>query len=122
MRRKMYSASRITILFILVSALLATASLAHKINVFAYAEAGEVKVESYFADGRPVKQSRVMVYDGGEKLLLEGKTDDEGLFSFAIPKVDDLEIVVREILGHRNTFTVKKSELEAAMTAAKDSN
>ena len=92
--------------------------MAHKINVFAYAEAGKVKVESYFADGRPVKHSKVLVYDSGEKLLLEGKTDDAGFYSFPITKSDDLKIVVREILGHRNSFVLKKSEIEAA----KDTN
>jgi len=102
------------LLFLFLSAGLA---LAHKINVFAYAEAGEVKVESYFADGRPVKQSRVRVYDSSEKLLLEGKTDDAGLYSFPIPKTDDLKIVVREILGHRNEFLLKKTEIEAALPA-----
>ncbi len=118
----MFSVFRIAILSIVVATLFATPSLAHKINVFAYAESGQVKIESYFADGRPVKQSRVMVYDSEDKLLLEGKTDNEGLFSFAIPKVDDLEIVVREILGHRNSFILKKSEIEASKAAEKGNN
>ncbi len=117
MNRMMSSVSRIAIPFILVSVLCATAALAHKINVFAYAEAGEVEVESYFADGRPVKNSRIMVYDSKEKMLLEGKTDDAGLYSFPIPKIDDLKIVVREILGHRNEFILKKVEIEAAISA-----
>ena len=108
---------RIFPLLLLFFFLSAGFALAHKINVFAYAEAGSVKVESYFADGRPVKQSKVMVYDGSEKLLLEGKTDDAGLFSFAISKVDDLKIVVREILGHRNEFILKKTDIEAALPA-----
>ena len=113
----MNPAIRITSLLVLFLLVFASSSLAHKINVFAYAEAGKVKVESYFADGRPVKQSKVMVYDSTEILLLEGKTDDAGLYSFPIPKVDDLKIVVREILGHRNSFTLKKSEIEAAKDA-----
>jgi len=118
----MFSVFRISILSIVVSALFATSSLAHKINVFAYAETGQVKTESYFADGRPVKQSRVMVYDSNDNLLLEGKTDDEGLFSFAIPKVDDLKVVVREILGHRNSFILKKSEIVASKVTEKGNN
>lgn len=102
-------------LLLIAFALTASSASAHKINVFAYAEAGLVRTESYFADGRPVRQSRVMVYDSSDTLLLEGKTDDDGLFSFAIPKVDDLTIVVREILGHRNTFLLRKAEIQAAL-------
>jgi len=30
-------------------------ALAHKVNLFAYAEAGKVYTESYFPDGRPVE-------------------------------------------------------------------
>ena len=51
--------------------------------------------------------------------MIEGKTDDEGQFNFPIPKLDDLNIVVREILGHRNSYPLKKSEIEAAMLPAK---
>lgn len=102
--------------------LFAGPAMAHKINVFAYAESGQVKTESYFADGRPVKQSRVMVYDSNDNLLLEGKTDNDGLFIFAIPKIADLKIVVREILGHRNSFILKKSEIEANRVMEKGDN
>lgn len=90
-------------------------ALAHKINLFASAESGRVDTESYFVDGRPVKQSRVLVYDSSGALLLEGRTDDAGLFSFAIPKVDTLKIEIREILGHRNTYTLKQDEIAEAL-------
>lgn len=91
-------------------------ALAHKINVFAHAAAGQVYVESYFADGRPVKQSRILVFDSTQALLLEGKTDDEGLFDFPIPKVDTLTIEIREILGHRNRYTLPQAEVAAGMS------
>jgi len=107
----MKSCPRILLLVSLLIFCWALPALAHKINVFAYVEAGQVMTESYFADGRPVKQSRIRVYDSSEALLLEGKTDDQGLFSFPIPKVDTLTIEVREILGHRNTYTLRKSEV-----------
>jgi nickel transport protein len=44
---------------------------------------------------------------------LEGVTDKEGLFSFDIPKVDDLTIVIDATMGHKNSFKLKKSEVEA---------
>lgn len=86
---------------------------AHKVNLFAYVEAGKVYTESYFPDGRPVADGKVKVYDSTGKLLLEGVTDKKGLFSFAIPKVDDLTIELDASMGHKNSFKLKKAEVEA---------
>lgn len=88
-------------------------ALAHKVNLFAYAEGGTVYTESYFPDGRSVEGGKVLVFDHTDSKLLEGTTDMEGLFSFKIPKVDDLRIVIEATLGHKNAFTLKKSEVEA---------
>ena len=88
-------------------------ALAHKVNLFAYVDGGKIYTESYFADGKPVKGGKVLVYDNRKKLLLEGVTDKAGLFSFDIPKVDDLDIVIDAFMGHRNSFKLKRSEVEA---------
>ena len=88
-------------------------ALAHKVNLFAYVDGGKIYTESYFADGKPVKGGQVLVYDSRKKLLLQGVTDNEGLFSFDIPKIDDLNIVIDAGLGHRNSFKLKKVEVEA---------
>jgi len=86
---------------------------AHKVNVFAYVEGGLVYTESYFPDGTPVEGGKVLVYDSQDKLLLEGVTDKAGLFNFTVPKVDDLTIVIEATMGHKNSFKLKKSEVEA---------
>jgi len=86
---------------------------AHKVNLFAYAEAGKVYTESYFPDGRPVEGGKVLVYDSQNNLLLEGVTDKKGMFSFAIPKVDNLTIVIEATMGHKNSFKLKKADVEA---------
>jgi len=101
------------LIFIFVSLLLCGVATAHKVNLFAYVEAGKVYTESYFPDGSPVKSGKILVYDSQDKLLLQGVTNDEGLFSFDVPKVDDLNIVIEATMGHRNTFKLKKSEVEA---------
>ncbi len=98
---------------LLLVLLFATPALAHKVNLFAYVERGTVHSESYFPDGKPVSEGQVLVYDGGKQLLLEGKTDQQGRFSFAVPKVDALEIVIDAGMGHRNSFKLKRSEVEA---------
>ena len=104
-----------TYLFICVVGLLvfSTAALAHRVNLFAYVEDGKIYTESYFPDGRPAKGGKILVYDSQDKLLLEGVTDKKGLFSFAVPKVDDLTIVIQASMGHRNSFKLKKTEVEA---------
>lgn len=93
--------------------IMAGPALAHKVNLFAYAEDGKIYTESYFPDGKAVENGKVMVYDSKEKLLLEGVTDKEGLFSFKIPVVDDLNIVLDATMGHKNSFKLKKAEVEA---------
>ena len=93
--------------------IMAGPALAHKVNLFAYAEDGKIYTESYFPDGKAVEGGKVMVYDSKEKLLLEGVTDKEGLFSFDIPVVDDLNIVLDATMGHKNSFKLKKAEVEA---------
>ncbi len=101
----------IAVLFVVLSA--TGTALAHKVNLFAYAEGGTIFTESYFPDGRPVEGGKVLVYDSKDKLLLEGMTDTEGLFNFDIPKGDDLKIVIDATMGHKNSFTLKKAEVEA---------
>ena len=90
-----------------------TAAVAHRVNVFAYVEGGKVFTESYFPDGSPVEGGKVLVYDSQDNMLLEGVTDKAGLFSFDLPKVDDLTIVIEATMGHKNSFKLKKAEVEA---------
>lgn len=98
---------------LLLVLLCAAPALAHKVNLFAYVEGGVVYTESYFPDGAPVAGGKVLVYDSQKQLLLEGLTDAKGLFRFPVPKVDELKIVVEASMGHRNSFRLKKAELEA---------
>ncbi|MCF8025292.1 MAG: carboxypeptidase regulatory-like domain-containing protein [Desulfobacteraceae bacterium] len=98
---------------ILVTLLFAGTALAHKVNIFAYADGGKIYTESYFPDGKPVDGGKVLVYDDQENLLIEGTTDKQGNFSFEIPKTDDLKIVINAGMGHKNSFKLKESEVEA---------
>jgi nickel transport protein len=104
---------RVLILLALGSGVMGGTALAHKVNLFAYVEAGTVYTESYFSDGRPVENGQVSVFDSQDRLLLEGATDKEGLFRFPVPKVDDLTIVLDATMGHKNRFKLKKADVEA---------
>ncbi|MBU3949991.1 MAG: carboxypeptidase-like regulatory domain-containing protein [Proteobacteria bacterium] len=101
------------LIFVFVSLIFCSTAMAHKVNLFAYAEGGKIFTESYFPDGRPVEGGKVLVFDSQDKKLLEGVTDKKGLFSFNIPKVDDLNIVIEATMGHKNNYKLKKSEVEA---------
>ena len=101
------------LVFVVITLLFSGIALAHKVNLFAYAEGGKIYTESYFPDGKPVEGGKVLVYDSQDKLLLEGVTDKGGLFNFPIPKVDDLKIVIEATMGHKNSFKLKKAEVEA---------
>jgi nickel transport protein len=56
-----------------------------------------------------VEDGKISVVDSKEEILLEGRTDKEGLFSFAVPKKDDLVIILDAGMGHKNRFELKKS-------------
>jgi nickel transport protein len=98
---------------LIVMLLFSGPAMAHKVNLFAYAEGGKIFTESYFPDGRAVEGGKILVYDSQDKLILEGVTDKDGLLSFDIPKIDDFNIVIDATMGHKNSFKLKKSEVEA---------
>ena len=100
--------------------LLSSTGLAHKVNLFAYAENGMVYTESYFSDGKKVIDSTVEVFDAqNNKLLLTGKTDKNGEFSFKIPQATGLRIVLTASMGHKNEYLLSEDEVKDAIGIAK---
>lgn len=107
--RKLHLYGFLSILILLGAA---TSALAHKVNIFAYVENGTVFTESYFPDGKPAEGGQIVVQDSNGTALLEGKTDDKGLFSFPLPaKRQDLVIIINATMGHKNSFLLKESEM-----------
>ena len=97
-------------------------SHAHKIRVFAWVAGDTVTVESGFSGGRPLIQGTVEVQnaDSGTPLL-QGKTNEEGVFTFSLAKTDQggnipLRIIVSSDEGHRNEWLLAA---EADQTATK---
>ena len=52
----------------------------------------------------------MLVYDSNDHLLLEGKTDNNGEFSFKTPKKADLKIVLNAGMGHMNKWDISADE------------
>jgi len=98
----------ICFLYLLV---LSTSALAHKVNVYAYAENDTVYTESYFPDGKKVKGGKIEVYDSDGNRLLCGVTDNNGRFNFKIPKRDNMKIVLNASMGHRSSSILSRDEL-----------
>jgi len=98
------------LLFILCSLLFISSVFAHRVNIFAYVENDTVYTESYFSDGKTVKNGEVEVYDSSGNKVLEGKTDKNGLFNFKMPKKDNLKIVINASMGHKGSYTISKDE------------
>lgn len=95
---------------------------AHRVNVFAWVEGNTIYTTAKFSGGKVARKSRVDVYDSQKQLLLEGQTDNQGKFSFPVPKIDNLNIVVYAGTGHRGTWQVKKSELTSVSETAPPEN
>ncbi len=102
------------LLFILSSALPA---LAHRIQVLAYPNGGEIVVEATVGEAQPVTRgSEVTVSKtiSGE-VLLRGETDRQGRFTFPVPELSPntgLLITVNSGMGHVGSSTLPPEELK----------
>jgi nickel transport protein len=110
----------VTVLMAIVAALsallLPPEASAHGVSVYAWQEGGTVRAEAYFADGARCIGCGFEVRDPGTgELLLEGKTDGQGAFSFEAPG-GDVRVVVRAGPGHMGEYVLsgKDSAPEAA--------
>jgi len=91
--------------------LMSPTAFAHKLNMFAYVEGNEIFAEGYFTDGKKAKNSSITVFDAADKQLLQGISDADGQFTFAIPQQSDLRITVNAGMGHQAEFVLLKDEL-----------
>ena len=88
--------------------------LAHKVIIFAWVEGDTVFTESKFSGGKKATGALVLVFDKEGTQLLEGKTDNKGEFSFKIPKLTDLRIVLNAAMGHKAEWRIHESEIKEA--------
>ena len=94
-------------------------ALAHRVNIFAWVEGENIVVECGFNRAAPVRGGLVTVYDAGDgKELLQGRTDDRGVFVFAVPEAvrvgHGLRIEINAGEGHVNDWTMTAAEINEA--------
>jgi nickel transport protein len=87
---------------------------AHNVTVFAWVDGDTIHTQSKFSGGKRVKNAPILVYDFKDVLLLEGKTDENGMFSFKIPQKTSLKIVSKASMGHLAVWKLRAEELGEA--------
>lgn len=81
-------------------------AMAHKVTVFACVEGDTVFTESKLSGGKRVTGGDICITDGSGNVLLTGKTDNQGAFSFKMPQKPPLRVVLDAGMGHRATWTI----------------
>jgi len=92
---------------------------AHGVSVFAWVEGDTVFVESKFSGGKRVNAGKITVTDPQGTELLTGTTDENGEFSFKVPKKTELKIVLLAGTGHRAEWTITAGEIEMPVAQKK---
>jgi len=86
----------------------------HGLNVYAYVEGHEVKIEAYFKDGSPAQGAKVEVLRSDGTVILEAKTGKDGQYAFGPKKAEALKIVASTPDGHRAEYAVSVSDFAEA--------
>ena len=101
-----YRTILLALLVLLASFLVTSNSWAHRVNVFAWADGDTVYVESKFSGGKKIMGGDIVVSDSKGIVLLTGRTNDQGEFSFKRPQPAELKIVLQAGMGHRAEWTL----------------
>jgi nickel transport protein len=88
-------------------------ALAHRATIFAWIDGDTVHTQSKLSGGKRVKGGEVIVFDPEGVVLLKGKTDDNGMFSFTIPQKTRLKIVLKASMGHQAEWSISPEEMIA---------
>lgn len=103
-------------------------SSAHKVNVFAYVDGDAIQVEGYFTRSQKVRYGKLTISDlaTGEKLL-EGTTDEQGLFRFQpaatfLKSGNGMNILLNAGEGHQSNWEITPEELAALSPSEQSSS
>jgi len=93
---------------------------AHKVSVYAYAEAGMIHAEAYFADGARCAGCTLAVYgSAGTDARASAMTDAEGRASVPIPEgTGALRVALNAGPGHGAEFSLSADEVGQALGRA----
>ena len=98
-------------------------AFAHRVNVFAWVDGHRIHSISKFSGGRPAKNADVIVSGPDKKILLTGKTNEKGEFSFPIPKTDaGLTLILSASMGHRGEWSLSQADITGAKPSSPGPN
>src|SRR5579875_632847 len=103
-----------------LAALLLTAepTHAHRLQADYFIVAGrQVRIESYFDDGKTPQSATVEVRRPNGQLLTKGSVDDKGCFVFTFDKAEPFEVTIHAGAGHRKSFVIPRQQLEQSTAA-----
>lgn len=104
--------------FIVILLFHTSAAYAHKVYLFAWTEGDMIHTESYFGGNKKVQDGTIKVFDSEGKELLNGRTNEKGEFSFKVPQIADLKIVLESSMGHGAEYLFKRSEFSTDQVPA----
>jgi nickel transport protein len=84
---------------------------AHRVTIFAWVDGDTIHTQSKFSGGKRVYNGEINVFDLDGNLLLKGNTDENGEFSFKVPKNTSLKIELIAGMGHQNEWIVPVEEI-----------
>ncbi|QKF66848.1 cobalt/nickel ECF transporter CbiMNQO, S component CbiN [Arcobacter venerupis] len=104
----------------LIFIILATSLFAHKLNLFVTNEQNGVEIYSYFADGTPCMNCRLLIKNN-ENLILEDKLNEKGKYLFS-SKYKEIEITIDATSGHiaKQDVIVENIKNESLQTHIKE--
>jgi nickel transport protein len=111
---KTLQVKQISILFIILLALIpADFAHAHKVIIFAWVEDGMIFSESHFGSKREAKNCNISIMNGKGELVLKGKSDNQGKYSFKIPENIESGLVLHldAGTGHKAHWKIPENEL-----------
>ena len=104
---------QISVLLIIILTLIPAGSVhAHKVIIFAWVEDGMIFSESHFGSKREAKNCNISVMNGEGELVLKGKSDNQGNYSFKIPENGAMTVVFKM------SFSIIASSALVSVTSA----
>lgn len=106
--------------YFLLLALFISFSFAHKINLFVTNEENGVNIYSYFANGNPCINCKLLIKNG-ENVVLEDKLDVNGKYLYS-SKYKDIQVTIDASGGHiaKQDIVVENIKNELLQTHLKE--
>ena len=106
--------------YFLLLALFISFSFAHKINLFVTNEENGVNIYSYFANGNPCINCKLLIKNG-ENVVLEDKLDANGKYLYS-SKYKDIQVTIDASGGHivKQDIVVENIKNESLQTHLKE--